>query len=182
MNKRKSLDLAVAGTFAAILLIALLYRNESIAQNWVMGISAGIIFLCLLLAFQEESHIPKQGEAILPAQAELITELVLLSEEDTELMVWDLYGKISMVIGRDVKENHVDVDLSCSSYAGTVDVEHAVLNYMDGSWYVEDLGSKNGISIRKRQDGRNYKLSSDRPCLIECGDCILVGLSRLLLR
>ena len=65
----------------------------------------------------------------LPSESELITEIVLLSEEDTELMTWDLYGKAAMVIGRDVKENQVDIDLGKSSYASMVDIEHAKKAY-----------------------------------------------------
>ena len=106
----------------------------------------------------------------------------MLSEEDTELMTWDMYGKIAMIIGRDVKENQVDIDLGRSTYASMVNIEHAVLNYSVGNWYVEDLGSTNGISVKKAEDGRVYKLSADTPCRMERGDCLYVGLNRLLLR
>ena len=118
----------------------------------------------------------------LPSESELITEIVLLSEEDTELMTWDLYGKAAMVIGRDVKENQVDINLGKSSYASMVDIEHAVLNFSSGNWYVEDLGSANGISVKKAEDGRVYKLSSDTSCRLEQKDCLYIGLNRLLLR
>ena len=57
--------------------------------------------------------------------------------------VWDLYGRTAMLIGRDVGENDVDVNLDNTVYAGMIDVEHAVLNYTAGSWYVEDLNSRN---------------------------------------
>ena len=112
----------------------------------------------------------------------VVYELAFLSEEDTELMVWDLYGKVSMVIGRDVKENRVDVDLSGGPYASMVDMEHAVLNYTNGNWYVEDLGSVNGLGIQKAEDGRLYRLSPDTPCKLEQGDIICIGMNRLLIR
>lgn len=118
----------------------------------------------------------------LPTETGMITEAVLLSEEDTELMVWDLYGKTASVIGRDVRENQVDIDLGRSAYASMVDIEHAVLNFSTGSWYVEDLGSVNGISVKKAGDGKNYRLSADTPCRVERGDCLYIGLNRLLLR
>ena len=47
---------------------------------------------------------------------------------------------------------------------------------------MEDLGSTNGISVKKAGDGRTYKLSSDTPCRLERGDCLYIGLNRLLLR
>ena len=92
------------------------------------------------------------------------------------------HGKTAMVIGRDVKENQVDIDLGQSAYASMVDIEHAVLNYSAGDWYVEDLGSTNGISVKKAGDGRVYKLSRDTPCRLERGDCLYIGLNRLLLK
>ncbi len=81
-----------------------------------------------------------------------------------------------------MKENQVDIDLGQSAYASMVDIEHAVLNYSAGNWYVEDLGSTNGISVKKAGDGRIYKLSRDTPCRLERGDCLYIGLNRLLLK
>ena len=112
----------------------------------------------------------------------MITELALLSEEDGELMVWDLYGRTSAVIGRSVKGQPTDIDLAQSHYASMVDPEHAVLNFTAANWYVEDLGSRNGLQIRKWQDGRIYRLSSDTPCRLDRGDVIYVGMNRLLLK
>ncbi len=47
---------------------------------------------------------------------------------------------------------------------------------------MEDLGSKNGIKVKKAMDGKTYQLSADTPCKLECGDVLYVGLNRLLLR
>jgi pSer/pThr/pTyr-binding forkhead associated (FHA) protein len=81
-----------------------------------------------------------------------------------------------------VRENQVDINLASSTYASMVDVEHAVLNYTGGSWYVEDLASKNGISVQSSKDGRKYKLAPDQPCKLDAGDIIYIGLARLLIR
>ena len=97
-------------------------------------------------------------------------------------MVWDMYGKVSLVIGRDVGENQVDVDLSQSSYPGMVDVEHAVLNFSNGNWYIEDVGSNNGISIHKGQANRLYKISANSPCRVESGDILFIGMNKQALR
>lgn len=63
-----------------------------------------------------------------------------------------------------------------------VDVEHAVLNFAGGSWYVSDLESQNGIRVEKARDGQVYRIAPDVPCRIESGDCLYIGMSRLLLR
>ena len=91
----------------------------------------------------------------------------------------ELYGRTSAVIGKDIRENLVDIDLSNTSYAAMVDVEHAVLNFAGGSWYIEDLDSENGISIQKFLDGEVYKLSASQPCKLDSGDIIFIGMCQL---
>lgn len=179
------MDLALAFVCLAILGIAWIYQGQvrgHEAISWGAGILAGGF---LLLAARRggqgaEGAISKRA-GVLPGSPP-ITEAVLLSEEDTELVVWDLYGKASAVIGRDVGENQVDIDLGSGPYASMVDVEHAVLNYSADRWYVEDLGSANGIRVKKAGDARIYRISPDTPCRLEQGDCLYVGLNRLLLR
>lgn len=183
--KKMVIDLAVACVCLAIISTAILYPNQVRGRYFILLTAGllGIVFLFLAIRDKEErQEIMGRMGMDLPSESELITEIVLLSEEDTELMTWDLYGKAAMVIGRDVRENQVDIDLGKSSYASMVDIEHAVLNFSSGNWYVEDLGSANGISVKKAGDGRVYKLSSDTPCRLERKDCLYIGLNRLLLR
>ncbi len=116
------------------------------------------------------------NRSVLPSTA--LTELVLLGEENDRLASWNIYGKNGIVIGRDVGENHVTVNLENSTYASMIDVEHAVLNYSGDSWYIEDISERNGVSIQK-QDGRKYKLAYGKPCKLEKGDIICVALTRL---
>jgi pSer/pThr/pTyr-binding forkhead associated (FHA) protein len=63
-----------------------------------------------------------------------------------------------------------------------IDIEHAVLYYADNHWYIEDLGSKNGVVLQKKVDDRKYKLAADQPCKLDAGDVIIVGLTKLLAR
>lgn len=109
-----------------------------------------------------------------------LTELVLLGEDNDRLASWNIYGKNGIVIGRDVGENHVTVNLDSSVYASMVDMEHAVLNYSGDSWFIEDISEKNGVSIQK-QDGKKYKLAYGKPCRLEKGDIICIALARLLI-
>ena len=108
-----------------------------------------------------------------------ISRLDLLNEKGRETASWELYNKVSLVIGKDIGgASQVDVDLSRSPFAATVDVEHAVMNYSAGDWYIEDIGSRNGISLEKI-DGKKYKLSPTQPCKLEYGDIICIGLCKL---
>lgn len=103
---------------------------------------------------------------------------MLLGEDNTRLASWNIYGKNGLVIGRDVGENHVSINLEDTTYASMIDIEHAVLNYSGDSWYIEDISEKNGISVQKK-DGRKYKLSYGKPCRLERGDIIYIALTRL---
>ena len=183
MKEKRLVDLLLILTGGAIALVSCFYLEGD--SRWcLVALGCGMILIFLILAIREKPSIPLEAGAPLldmPPAAK-VTEVVLLNEEDQTLAAWPLYGKVSMAIGRDVGENHVDINLSPSAYASTVDVEHAVLNYTGGSWYVEDLGSKNGVSVQSCKDGRKYKLASDQPCKLEAGDIVCIGLARLLIR
>ena len=105
----------------------------------------------------------------------IVSKISLIDKTGEIIFSWELYGKISMIIGKDIGENFVDIDLSRSPYAAMVDVEHAVLNYSDGSWYIEDLDSKNGVAIKKVGQKKSYKLSATEPCKLDFGDIIFIG-------
>ncbi len=184
MNRKRAIDLAIMLVSISLLLIVLAYPQHIRHHVPLLCLSGILTVIFLALAIKDSrSNVEKASGWAGEARREaLATELVLLSEEDTELCVWDIYGKTAVVIGRDIKENQVDIDLNGSPYASMVEIEHAVMNYTSGSWYVEDLGSKNGIKVKKAMDGKVYQLSADTPCKLECGDIVYVGLNRLLLR
>lgn len=185
MNRKRAFDLLIMCLWLAAAAVAASYLRDWEYQQLSIVIAMVMAIVFLVLAVKDKKPVVRaleKGREPLPSESELITEMVLLSEEDTELCVWDLYGKVSMVIGRDVKENQVEIDLSKGPYASMVDVEHAVINFSAGNWYIEDLGSENGISIKKAADGRTYRISSDTPCRLERGDCVIIGLNRLVLR
>ncbi len=180
MNKKRVADIVIILIFVSILLIAGIYQEQVKESFQIICICGVGIFLFFLLALKDGEKFPRT-ERTQQTDNSTLKEAVLLSEEDTELMTWDMYGRTAMVIGREGKENQVDIDLRKSPYASMVDGEHAVLNFSAGQWFVEDLGSANGISIKK-SDGRLYKLAGGVPCRIERRDCLYVGQNRLLFR
>ncbi|WP_460642594.1 FHA domain-containing protein [Lacrimispora brassicae] len=191
--KKVMVDLMLVCINFAIFAVTWLYPQEIRNTAAIWGVSIILMPVFLLLAirdwkFDKDSKTAgKQTAASQEIQKEIpvaggITEIILLSEDNTEIMAWDIYHKVSVIIGRDVGENRVDISLNQSPYASMVDIEHAVLNFAGGNWYVSDLESQNGIRVEKAQDGQVYRIASDVPCRIESGDCLYVGLSRLLFR
>ena len=109
-----------------------------------------------------------------------IERLILLDEQNKPVKSWDMTGRTAMLIGRSGGEEDVDVDLEDCAYSSFIDFLHAALNFAQDQWYIEDLGSQNGIKIRKAVDGECYKVMG-QPCKVEAGDILYIARSRLLL-
>lgn len=107
-------------------------------------------------------------------------QLVLLDEHDKPLKSWDLAGKTALILGKKNDEEEVDVDLTECEYSTFINDQHAVLNFCLDSWYLEDLGSQNGVKIKKVEDGGCYQVTN-RPCRVSAGDVIYLASTRLLL-
>ena len=157
--KKRVLDLIIVCFCMAVIGIVLLYPDQVTWRNPILILACILAVLFLLLAVRDK-------------------------EDRNQYMEQPGYGSPGKdgLITEDVRENQVDIDLGQSPYASMVDIEHAVLNYSAGNWYVEDLGSSNGISIKKASDGRVYRLSRDTACRLERGDCLYIGLNHLLLK
>lgn len=178
---KRKIDLMIAILCLALIMILCYDLGTGRAWPWVLALTLlGLIHLIKGLASGKENrgNTPQWGSGEKPIPEAACTELVLLSEEGSHLASWNIYGKNGIVIGRDVGENQVTVDLNETTYASLIDVEHAVLNFSGNDWYVEDVSSGNGISIQKR-DGRKYKLSYGKPCRVERFDILFIGLTRL---
>ena len=106
--------------------------------------------------------------------------LILLDEEDQPVKSWDIAGRISILIGKSGGEDDVDVDLEDCAFSAFIDYEHAALNFCMEQWYIEDLGSQNGVRVRKADDGECYKVMG-RPCRVAPGDILYIAKTRLLL-
>ena len=116
---------------------------------------------------------------IFAAGSDGLQELLLLDEEGNEISAWHIGGKTSLLIGRDEHKENVDINLQNTEYGGMADRQHAVLNYAAGQWYIEDLGSRNGVRIQDAKDGKVYQVSREHPCRINAGDIIFIGNTRL---
>lgn len=173
---------AINGIIAVLsLCIALLL---AIQPNWkhnIIWIAIAVFFAVIHIWWSLDKRKTETVEEtserpVLPETA--LTEVVLLGEDNTRLASWNIYGKNGIVIGRDIGENNVTINLDNSTYASMIDIEHAVLNFSEDSWYIEDISEKNGVSIQKK-DGKKYKLSYAKPCKLEKGDIIYIALTRL---
>lgn len=161
--------------------IIVLISTVYIDLLWISYVALFVIIVYVALYIRK--LIIKEGDIktkLSSLNNKLITELILLNEKNSPIEYYNMYQKTSLVIGLDIGENKVDVNLINSTYASMIDKEHAVLNYSDSKWYLEDLGSQNGIAVIKF-DGKKYKITAMKPCLVEKGDIIYIGLVKLVL-
>ncbi len=177
MNRKTTLDITIVLSGITGMILSYTYLEDPVkrqASLAVLGI-VSLVFFLLAAADRERTGQAEDRRA----GREGISELLLLGEEDNITDIWDIYGKTSIVFGRDEGENQVDVDLKNTDYAGTVDKEHAVMNFSGGSWYIEDLESENGTRIRRSGEDKAYKISFREPCRVGKGDVIYLGLAPL---
>lgn len=180
MNRKTTLDIAICISCITGFILSYAYLENLMARHASMAVLAiiGILFFTLAIidakgiVYADRRGTGRKG----------ISELLLLSEEGYVTAVWDIYGKTAIVFGKDERENQVDVNLKNTDYSGTVDGEHAVMNYSNGNWYIEDLDSENGTRIQKGGEGQKYKVSSREPCRVEKSDIIYLGLAPVKMR
>jgi hypothetical protein len=180
MNRKTTLDITIILSGITGMVLSYAYLEDPMERQVSLIVLGTVSFFFFLLAVADRNrpeYIPDHGSG-----HGGISELLLLGEEDNITDIWDIYGKTSIVFGRDEGENQVDVDLRNTDYAGTVDREHAVMNFSGGSWYIEDLDSENGTRIRHEGEEKAYKISSREPCRIEKNDTVYLGLAPIRIR
>ena len=157
MNKKNFMDMMICSLSAAIIILCFTYMEQSRGRDTLMAV-CGIVFLAFLLLAVTDS---------------------LSGRQKRRISAWHIGGKTSLLIGRYEHNENVDINLQNTEYGGMADRQHAVLNYAAGQWYIEDLGSRNGVRIQDAKDGKVYQVSREHPCRINAGDIIFIGNTRL---
>ena len=180
MNRKLPLDIAIiisSITGAILSFVYLKTPTEKYISLAILTVYAVFFLVLTIFDATEDKRFPRYD-----TKKRGISEILLLGEDNNITDTWDIYGKTSIVFGRDEGSFQVDVNLKNTDYAGTIDGEHAVMNYSSGSWYIEDLDSENGTRIQRGGNGKVYKVSSREPCRVERGDIIYLGLAPIKVR
>ena len=142
-----------------------------IGMIWVL---LDFLFLCTRKNAGTQPSVPEV------VQTHGIQRLLLLDEGGKPIKSWNLQGGVSLIIGKAGQDQELDIDLSDCEYSSFIDFQHAVLNFCLDQWYVEDLGSQNGVKVRKVEDGECYRVIH-RPCKVVAGDILYIANTKLLL-
>ena len=163
---------------ALIALLGVVFYNNIKSENLrivmlVLLVAFGMgvfVILCKNLYFSKEKEDKSN-----------ITYIKMVNEDNNVIEKWNIEDKISFVIGKSTKDEKVFIDLNSSIYSNLIEDKHAVLNYAEGCWYVEDLSERSGISIVKKNDDIKYRMVKGSPCVIKKGDILYISKVKLLL-
>lgn len=103
------------------------------------------------------------------------SKIVLLNEEGRSLLEWSLQRKTSLIIGKSSDKEPVDIDLSVSAAAQMISKQHAVLNYTENGWYIDDIDSKNGTRVKKASQNAIMDVKLVGAVEVETGDIIYIA-------
>lgn len=109
-----------------------------------------------------------------------LSKLILKDDDGKFIKSWEMNGKTSLLIGKKTKNNEIDIDLSDTVYASLVSREHAVLNYTGKQWYFEDIGSSNGSGIKRKSDGKKFKVEEGKAYRVYNGDTIYIANTQII--
>ena len=175
MNRRFVFD--VSGIIAAILCVVIVgFLGRGLKGRYIFYMFSFLISGSLIYFAVKDFSFKKEK-----IQDTFLSELVLVREEDTVVKTWNILGKNSLVIGKKNSEEDIDIDLSDTYFSGTVSDVHAILNYVDGSWYIEDMQSKNGTQIKGFLEDKLYNIKDGQSKLAK-KDYIFIGLNKLQIR
>lgn len=165
-----------------ILIISLtVYYIYFINQDW--NIKAIGVFLLLFEGFVLVTLKNKFTQNVLHTyEIASIKRIVLVTNEQDTEKEWLCENSKAFLIGKSTEVQNVDIDLAdlqCNAY---ISQEHAVMNYSNGYWYIEDLASRNGVGLKKFDEEYAYKLKPFTSYKLDEGDIIYISKAKLLLR
>lgn len=111
-----------------------------------------------------------------------LTKIILKDDDGKYIKTWELNSSISLIIGKKTKNNEIDIDLSDTVYASLISREHAVLNFTGKQWYFEDIGSSNGSGIKRKSEGKKFKVEEGQAYRLYTGDTIYIANTQLLVK
>jgi len=108
-----------------------------------------------------------------------IKVIQLLNDHEEVIKEWYIKDEQGLIIGKKFQNQAVDIDLTGTNYAVLIDKEHAVLNFINGKWFLEDLESRNGTGFKSAKEMRIQRLVDGKSIEVQAGDRIYIAKSIL---
>ena len=149
--------------FLILIMVFLIINEHHLAQQILVGISL-IIWIGLLVKKNYKRR-PKSK----------IKTIQLLNEREEVVKEWYIRDEQGLLIGKNFQNQLVDIDLTDSDYAVLIEKQHAALNCVNGKWFLEDLGSRNGTGIKVAKTSHIQRLKDEEVIVANPGDRIYIA-------
>ncbi len=170
--------LTVLTIFCMAIFLYFLYFINKDTPIKIVGTIVFILVALIWLLFEYRS-----GKSVAFERYESpIRKFILITRDGEREKEWYCEGMSSFLIGKGTTLQDVDIELGDSQYNDYISNEHAVLNYSDGYWYIEDLNSFNGVGIKKKGEEYAFRLKPLVSYKVDEGDLIYIAKAKLLVR
>ncbi|WP_339101929.1 FHA domain-containing protein [Candidatus Enterococcus clewellii] len=167
------LEISILLLLSAACFIAFYYKYPSWTVFSLLGCTVfAIILFIYWYGFKNRKLFPKRAA---------VNHLMLVNDAGEVKKNWHIAGEQSLVIGKTYKNQSVDIDLGETEYAVLIAREHAIMNLVEGEWYLEDLGSRNGTGVKSEIEADIYKLKN-QPYKLKKNDWIYIGKTKLIIQ
>ena len=173
MNRKQKIAIIIDICIFASAAICLFFIYRHIEAGLLRNVITGAIALLLLLLVVYEAICWSRSARKRKKRNPEISTLVLLGEDNRPIRIWDLTGKIGLLVGKSSDAYQVDIDLADTDYSSFIDPEHAVINYQDSGWWIQDTSNRNGVSILRK--GKELLMGNQSQTKLEPGDIICVA-------
>lgn len=163
----------------AIFVYFLYFVNKDLVIKVIGTISLVLISLIWFLFEHNKGKTYVQKQPVVETK---IKRFILITRDGEREMEWHCEGVSSFLIGKSTAKQEVDIDLSEIHFCEYISNEHAILNYSNGYWYIEDLNSFNGVGIKKKGEEYALRLKPAVSYKIDEGDIIYISKAKLLVR
>ena len=149
--------------FLVLILVFLMINEHHFLQQIIIGISLLAWIGYLVLKYYKRKVKSK------------IKTIQLLNEREEVIKEWYIRDEQGLLIGKNFQNQWVDIDLTVADYAVLIEKQHAALNCVDGKWFLEDLGSRNGTGVKAVQTSQIKRLVPEEVIPVYPGDRIYVA-------
>ena len=156
----------------------MLFVNKNLLLK-IVGIAAAIFLFGVWIYFEFKY---KPVTVVNNTVVSNISKIVLITRDGERDREWYLDGLFSLLVGKNTTTQEADIDLSENHFSEYIATTHATLNFSEGFWYIEDLGSVNGTGIKKKDEEYALKMKPHVAYKLDVGDIIYISKIKLYLR
>ena len=149
--------------FLALIFALVIINEHNLIQLIIIGVSLLAWMVYLVMKYYKRK--PKST----------ISAIQLLNENEEVTHEWYIKEEQGLIIGKNFQNQLVDIDLTDADYAVLIEKQHASLNCVNGKWFLEDLGSRNGVGIKMAQQVQVKRLANEEVVQVNPGDRIYVA-------